>query len=53
MNSRWHLVISITKSMIRIVGCIAGIYCSSVRILAVSLLGAEILGIAEELGDER
>ena len=53
MNSKWHLGISILKSTIRIIGCIISMCHSSVKALAVSFLGAEILGILEELGDRR
>lgn len=58
MNSKWHLYLSIIKSLIRILGCATAIGCSktpewSVAILALSFLIAEFLGIAEEIKDER
>lgn len=53
MNSKWHLIISISKSIIRIVGCGIGIATKSIKIIGGSIITAEILGIAEELGDKR
>lgn len=53
MNSKWHLITSILKSVIRIVGCIIGVCLKSVSIVGGSIVIAELLGIAEELGDKR
>jgi len=53
MNSKWHLVVSNIKSIVRIVGCIIAIITKRIDILAWWLLFAEILGILEEIGDKR
>lgn len=53
MNSKGHLVISMVKSCIRIFGSVIAIKKKSVKILACSILGAEVLGITEELVDKR
>ena len=53
MNSKGHLFISLAKSAIRIVGAVVGICKKSVAIIGGSLILAELLGVAEELVDER
>lgn len=53
MNSKWHLIISDIKSVVRIAGCIGAIVTKSIVVLSVFLLIAEILGILEEVGDKR
>lgn len=53
MNSKGHLTTSLFKSAIRMGGCIAALYFSSVIILAVTFFAAEMLGIVEELIDQR
>lgn len=53
MNSKFHLYVSIIKSVIRIAGCVFALFFSNVIILAGFFLLAELLGIGEELGDER
>lgn len=56
MNSKWHLISSILKSILRIAGCIYVILnptFNGVKVLAVLFALAEILGILEELGDKR
>jgi len=53
MNSKWHLVVSNIKSVVRILGCIIAILTKSITILAVYFFAAELLGILEELGDKR
>jgi len=53
MNSKMHLAISLVKSGIRIVGCCVALRCQSLTILILALLAAEILGVLEELFDER
>ena len=53
MNSKWHLYISLAKSIIRIVGCVIGIILGSWIIAIVGIIIAEILGILEEIKDER
>lgn len=52
MNSKWHICISLVKSVTRIVGCVMGIR-GSLKGLSVSFLLAEVLGILEEVGDDR
>lgn len=53
MNSIGHLLISVAKSGIRIAACVVSLMHGSVWVLAAGFLAAEILGIAEELVDER
>jgi len=53
MNSRWHLYISLIKSIIRILACIIAVVCKSFKFLAIGFGLAEGLGILEELKDER
>ena len=53
MNSKWHLYTSVSKSIIRIVGCGFAVGLQSITVLGVGLVLAEILGILEELKDER
>ena len=53
MNSIGHLLVSIVKSIIRIVACAFSIHTGTVLPLAIGFLAAEVLGIAEELVDER
>lgn len=53
MNSKGHLYISVAKSIVRIAACGIALAANSVIPLAVGFLGAEILGIAEELVDKR
>lgn len=52
MNSKWHLYISLIKSWIRIIGCVVGIKWGF-GWLAIMFLVAEVLGIVEEVGDNR
>ena len=47
--SKKHFYISLVKSALRILGCLAVIAGAGVLWLAISLLLAELLGIAEEL----
>jgi hypothetical protein len=44
----WHTRLSYIKSTVRIVTCIAAVFTASIAVLAVGLLIAEIIGIAEE-----
>lgn len=53
MNSKWHLWISLIKSILRVIGCIVGIKFNNFIALAGFFMVAEILGIAEEIKDER
>lgn len=60
MNSRGHLIISVVKSLLRMFSCawcvfastITGSLTCSLIPLALGFLGAEILGVVEELVDE-
>lgn len=53
MNSFGHLTVSIAKSSLRIGACIWCICTGTVLPLAIGFLAAEVLGIVEELVDER
>lgn len=53
MNSRWHFYISIIKSLIRMISCVAAVLFKNILILPVGLFLAELLGMLEEVGDER
>lgn len=53
MNSKGHLVISAVKSSVRIISCACSLAKHSFKILAVGFLVAELLGIIEELVDNR
>lgn len=53
MNSKGHLYVSTMKSIIRIGACILSMATSNVVVLAIGFLGAEVLGIIEELVDQR
>lgn len=53
MNSKGHLIISLIKSTIRIIGAMAAFIENSVIPIAAGLIIAEIGGIAEELIDKR
>jgi hypothetical protein len=44
-----HFVVSLCKSMVRLLGCAVAIAFNSVGILATAFLIAELLGIYEEL----
>ncbi len=47
--SKKHFYISLVKSAVRIAGCVVALVTASWGWLAVGLIVAEILGIAEEL----
>jgi len=53
MNSMGHLVLSAIKSAFRIVACIVCLWQKDVHYLAAGFLMAELLGVAEELVDNR
>jgi len=53
MNSKWHLLISFLKSFIRIITILVSIILNQWIFLAIGLGLAEILGILEEIKDER
>lgn len=50
MNSKGHLIISLTKSAIRVVGVIITL---TVVPVSIGIIVAEIGGVLEELVDER
>jgi hypothetical protein len=53
MNSQWHLLISVAKSITRISGCVVALIYKEWSLLAISFLIAEVLGVLEEVKDER
>lgn len=53
MNSKGHLIISLAKSAIRVVGGIVALVTNSVVPLAIGIIVAEIGGVLEELVDKR
>ncbi len=53
MNSLGHLLVSVTKSLLRIASCVVAFRTGNVKYLALGFLIAELLGIAEELVDKR
>lgn len=53
MNSKAHLLISLAKSTIRVVGGIVTLTTCSVIPVAVGIIIAEIGGVLEELVDKR
>ena len=53
MNSKGHLMISLAKSVIRVIGGIVTLVAGSVIPLAAGVVVAEVGGILEELVDKR
>ena len=53
MNSKGHLLISLTKSAIRVIGSIVTLTSGSVIPVAIGIIVAEIGGVLEELVDKR
>ena len=53
MNSKGHLIISLAKSAIRVVGGIVALVTNSVVPLAIGIIVAEIGGVLQELVDKR
>ena len=53
MNSKGHLYISLSKSVIRVLGGIVTLFKKSVVPLAIGVIVAEVGGVFEELVDER
>lgn len=53
MNSKGHLVISLAKSAVRVVGGIVALTTKSIIPLAVGVIVAEVGGVMEELVDKR
>ena len=53
MNSKGHLFCSVAKSAMRIISCIVTLYVKDINVMVLGFLGAEVLGVAEELFDKR
>jgi len=53
MNSKGHLIISLAKSAIRVVGAIVTLVTKSVIPIAIGIMVAEVGGVLEELVDKR
>lgn len=53
MNSKGHLIISLTKSAIRVIGGIVTLITNSLVPVAIGVIVAEIGGVLEELVDKR
>lgn len=53
MNSKGHLLISLAKSAIRVIGGIVTLTSGSVIPVAIGIIVAEIGGVLEELVDKR
>lgn len=53
MNSKGHLIISMAKSAVRVVGGIVALATKSIVPLAAGVIVAEIGGVMEELVDKR
>lgn len=53
MNSKGHLIISLGKSVIRVVCSIVSLVKKSIIPLAIGIIVAEIGGVLEELVDNR
>ena len=53
MNSKGHLIISLAKSVIRVIGGTITLVTSSIVPLATGIIIAEIGGVLEELVDKR
>ncbi len=53
MNSKGHLYISLTKSIIRVAGGVISLVSASIIPLAIGIIIAEIGGVLEEIVDKR
>ncbi len=53
MNSKGHLIISLAKSAVRVIGGVVTLATKSIIPLAVGVIVAEIGGVMEELVDKR
>lgn len=53
MKDKGHFYISLSKSLIRIVGCVLAIAGADILSVPITFLLAEVLGIAEEVFDKR
>lgn len=53
MNSEGHLIVSLVKSAIRVIGAMITLTTDSVIPVAIGIIIAEIGGVLEELVDKR
>lgn len=53
MNSKGHLIISLAKSAIRVVGSVITLSTNSIVSLAIGIIVAEVGGVLEEIVDKR
>lgn len=53
MNSKGHLIISLAKSAIRVVGGVITLSTNSIMPLAIGIIVAEVGGVLEEIVDKR
>ena len=53
MNSKGHLIISLAKSVIRVVGGVITLSTGSIVPLAMGIIVAEVGGVLEEIVDKR
>lgn len=53
MNSKGHLIISLAKSAVRVIGGITALTTKSIIPLAIGVIVAEVGGVMEELVDKR
>jgi len=53
MNSKWHLYLSMAKSIIRLTSCSLSLIFKQWYIIPIGFGIAEILGVFEEFKDER
>ena len=53
MNSKGHLIVSLVKSAIRVIGVMITLTTDSVIPVAIGIIIAEIGGVLEELVDKR
>jgi hypothetical protein len=53
MKSKGHLLISLIKSVIRIISCVIAYLMHTWEVIAIGFVIAELLGVIEELVDKR
>lgn len=53
MNSKWHLYLSLIKSVVRTIGCMSALILGDWKLVAVGMGMAEVCGFLEEFGDKR
>lgn len=53
MNSKGHLIISLAKSAVRVIGGVTALVTKSIAPLAIGVIVAEVGGVLEELVDKR